>query len=622
MKKNECLNVVVVGHVDHGKSTVIGRLLADTNSLPEGVFNKIKTSSQDRGMQFEWAFLLDAFQAERDQGITIDSTQIWFKSSKRDYVIIDAPGHKEFLKNMMTGASRADAAILLIDACEGVQEQSRRHSYLLNLLGIKQVVVGVNKMDLCNYNKEKFYEVKKHILNYLDSIKIKPNFIIPLSAREGDGITRFSKNFSWYRGECLIDALDTLKLNLNLTKAPLRFPIQDIYKFDERRIISGRIESGSIKIGDDILFSPSNKTASIKSIETWNYEGKKESAQSGESVGITLDDQTFVERGEIVSHLYSPPIETDVFRARIFWFGHEKLNVGMKLLMKISTNEVEVYVQSIEKIISIDDLTETSAENVSRHQFAELVLRSRSLIAVDEGEKIFPTGRFGLIHNFKLVAGGLISMEGYADQRNVRKKVATNVTRVEHRVAVAERAKKNNHSPGIFWLTGLSGAGKSTIALEVERRLFDAGFQVYLLDGDNIRDGLNANLTFSPEDRSENIRRVGEVAALFARAGFVVLTAFISPYRSDRERARESAKDINFHEIYIESDLSTCEKRDPKGLYKKARAGEIKDFTGIDAPYENPENPNLVIDTQKNNSEICATILESYISVNLIKKPK
>ncbi len=612
----DLMRIVIVGHVDHGKSTLVGRLFHDTGSLPDGKFEAIQAMCERRGMPFEWAFLMDALQAERDQGITIDTTQIWFNTDKRDYVIIDAPGHTEFLKNMITGAASSDAAVLVIDADEGVQEQSRRHGYLLHLMGIRQVTVAVNKMDLCDYSEERFKAVEAEYRDYLSSIGVTPTFVIPVSAREGDAIASIGDNMPWYNGPTIVDALDAFEPVPGATDKPLRFPIQDVYKFDERRILAGRIESGSLSVGDTLLFSPSNKTAKVQSIEAWSVPQLPDHADAGYSVGVTLDKQLFVERGEVASHTEGAPIETDVFKARVFWLAHKSLEVGKRYKMKLNTLSVPVTVQAIEHVINTTDLSENKAASVERNSVGEITLRADRLIALDPFSDLSGTGRFVLVDDFDIAGGGIISMEGYADQRSFQTIASSNIQRVEHDVSADARKHRNGHLGGVMWFTGLSGSGKSTLAVEVEKQLFAEGYQVYVLDGDNVRSGLNANVDFSPEGRAENIRRIGEVAGLFARAGIIAITSFISPYRSDRDRARLVMGGSGFHEIYISADLETCEQRDPKGLYKKARSGEIADFTGIGAPYEAPDNPELVVDTGANDVETCVNAIIAYVGAN------
>ncbi len=606
------LKIVIVGHVDHGKSTLIGRLLHDTGSLPDGKLEELKAVSARRGMPIEWSFVLDAFQAERDQAVTIDTTQVWFKTARRDYVIIDAPGHREFLKNMVSGASSADAAILVIDAAEGVRETTRRHGYLLHLLGIRQVAVAINKMDLVDFAEARFAEVKAEIVRYLDEIGVTPTAIVPISGRDGDNIAAASERMPWYEGPDVVAVLERFQAQGAATDLPLRLPIQDVYKFDRRRILAGRLESGVLRVGDTLLFSPSNKTARVRSIESWHEDVPPVEAHAGDSVGITLDEQIFVERGEVASHAEHPPQLSTVFRGTVFWLGHEPLALGKPYKLKLATQEIPVTVQSIEKVIDTDSLAGHAAEDVERHAVAEVILRSRRIMALDEFRAIPRCGRFALIDGHETAGGGIVSMEGYPDQRQAFGVKSANLTAVEHRVAAASRAERNGHAGGVLWFTGLSGAGKSTLAMAVEQHLFRKGYHAYVLDGDNVRSGLNANLGFSPDDRAENIRRVGEVAALFADSGILCITAFISPYRSDRDRARQAAGRA-YHEIYIDSDLATCEQRDPKGLYRKARAGEIAEFTGVSAPYEAPADPELTVDSAQDSIDECVQTIVGYV---------
>ncbi len=605
------LRVALAGHVDHGKSTLVGRLVHDTGSLPEGKLEAIRASSAKRGMPFEWAFLLDAFQAERDQGITIDTTQVWLKTKKRTYTLVDAPGHKEFLRNMVTGAAAADGALLVVDAKEGVREQSRRHAYLLGLLGLTQIVVAVNKMDLVGYEQARFAEVARDIESYLASLGVAPKAVIPVSGREGDNIAERSKATPWYHGPTLVEAIDGFQPQPSPVDQALRFPIQDVYKFDERRILAGRIESGRLKVGDTIAFSPGGRKAKVASIEAWPEDAKPKEAEAGRSIGITLDDQIFVERGQIGHHEESGPAETNSLRARIVWLGRQPLVRGKRYKLKLATAEHPVEVQTIERVIDTADLASRPADAVGAGEIAEVVLRARATLAVDDARTMARTGRFVLVDGYDVAGGGTVSLDGHARSRRDAIR-STNVTKVEGRIELAERWQANGHRSGILWFTGLSGAGKSTLAVELEQHLFRKGWHVAVLDGDNIRYGLSSDLGFSPADREENIRRVGEVAALFARAGIIVITAFISPYRGDRDRVRKIVPDL-FHEVHVKADLATCERRDPKGLYAKARAGKIQEFTGISAPYEAPEAPELVVDTAAHSLEACLGQLSAYV---------
>ncbi|MBO6782916.1 MAG: adenylyl-sulfate kinase [Alphaproteobacteria bacterium] len=611
----DLMRVVIVGHVDHGKSTLVGRLFNDTGQLPDGKLEAIQEMCRRRGMPFEWAFLMDSLKAERDQGVTIDTSQIWFRHNQRQYVIIDAPGHREFIRNMVTGASNADAALLLIDADQGVRRQSRHHSYLLQLLGVREVAVAVNKMDLVGYDEARFREIETEYRGYLEGIGVRPRRVIPISAREGDNVAVASANMDWYAGPTVLDTLAEFERPESPVDRALRLPLQDVYKFDDRRILAGRIESGRVNVGDELVFSPSNRTARVASIETWNTADTPTSARAGQSVGLTLDEQIFVERGEIASHVAGAPIETDVFHLRLFWLADAPLEVGRTYGMKLGPRRLDATVERIERVIDVDALSDHDAESVARDEIADVVVRTSQLVAIDEHDDLPRTGRAILHDRHLTLAGGIISMGSYPDQREQVTVRATNITAVDHRVDHDRRAARNRHKAGVLWFTGLSGAGKSTLAMALEQRLFDEGYQVYVLDGDNVRTGLNANLGFSPEDRAENIRRVGEVAALLADAGLIVITAFISPYRADRDRAREAAG-ASFQEIFIKADVATCEARDPKGLYKRARAGEISDFTGISAPYEEPADPELVVDTSDRNVESCLDELVAYVKDN------
>ena len=617
MQPSEQLKIVIVGHVDHGKSTLVGRLFYDTGSLPEGKFEKIKAACDHRGMPFEWAFLMDGLQAERDQNITIDTAQIWFRTPKRQYVIIDAPGHKEFLKNMVTGAANAEAALLLIDANEGVQEQSRRHGFLLSLLGIRQVAIVVNKMDIKGYRQDVFQNIEREYRAFLRQLNVEPKLFIPISATIGDNVASKSANMPWYTGPTVLETLDQFEVAQPLPDLPLRFPVQDVYRFDARRILAGRIESGTLRVGDRLLFSPRNKESTVKSIERWDGP-QRDSATAGESVGITLEEQIFVKRGQIGSQESQAPIESDVFAAKLFWLGRQNLEVGRKVKFKLTTTEVECQIQSIEKLIDASTLKELDGSRgyIGRNDVAEVIIRTKSPIAFDRYDRVVPTGRFVIVDNRQVCGGGVIHKGDYPDQRNVLTGVKSqNIFWSVSKIDRIAREQRNKHKGAIIWLTGLSGAGKSTIATELERELFALGLHTYILDGDNIRHGLSANLGFAPEDRQENIRRVGEVAKLLMDAGVLVITAFISPYRDDRQLARSLVDEGDFIEVYVNAPVAVCEQRDPKGLYKKARAGQIANFTGVSAPYEAPTKPEIEVHTDKHSPAECVTQIIDHLRI-------
>jgi bifunctional enzyme CysN/CysC len=608
------LRVVFVGHVDHGKSTLIGRILHDTSSLPEGKIEQIKKACAAEGMGFEFAFLLDALLEEQKQNVTIDTTEIPFRTPRRQYAIIDAPGHKEFLKNMITGASRADAAILVIGADEGVREQSRRHAYLLSMLGIKHLIVVVNKMDLVDYSEKRFREIEQEYRKFLRELGLDARAFIPASAREGENVAQASMKMKWYGAASVLEALDLLDPQERDVDLPLRFCVQDVYRFDGCRIIAGRVETGALRVGDQLVFSPANKSSVVATIERWNAQ-ENGPAVAGDSIGITLSEQIFVERGYVASRENETPIEANRFHADLFWIVREPLRVGYLYSLRLATQDVKCEVVSIERVMDSSTLETKSdgREQLERNEIGRLTIQTRAPLVIDNHDRIPNLGRFVIIDDGQICGGGTIFGGVYTDRTVTKSK---NIFWTEGKITAGARAIRSGHRGAVIWLTGLSGAGKSTIAQSLERELFQRGMHTYVLDGDNIRHGLNSNLGFAPDDRVENIRRVSEVAKLMADAGTVVITAFISPYRMDRSRAREIALESNaeFIEVFVDAPLEVCEARDPKNLYKKARAGQIREFTGIDAPYEAPEDPEIVVHTdQQSVDESVATILEQLL---------
>jgi len=617
------LRVVFVGHVDHGKSTLIGRILSDTNSLPEGKLEQVQRACAAENMEFEFAFLLDALLEEQEQNITIDTTQIPFKTAKRNYMIIDAPGHKEFLKNMITGASSADAAVLVIAANEGVQEQSKRHAYLLSLLGVRQFCVVVNKMDLADYSEARFLEIEKKYRVFLKTLNLETDVFIPASARFGENITARSTKMKWHHGPTLAEALDAMTPMAPPTDLPLRLCVQDVYKFDDRRIIAGRIETGMLQVGDELVFSPANKTSIVQSIEHWppvttaatSPRANNGIAIAGDSIGITLHEQIFVERGYVASHSKDAPIETNRFHADLFWIARQPARLSQLYTARLATQEVKCQIVSLDEVMDSSSLERnpTKADQLARNEVGRLTIQTRAPIVLDNHDRLPPLGRFVLVDDGMICGGGIIYGGVYTDRGAIKSK---NIFWSEGKITAQARAAQHGHRGAVVWLTGLSGSGKSTIAQALERELFIRAMHPYVLDGDNIRHGLNSNLGFAPEDRVENIRRVSEVAKLMADAGNVVITAFISPYRADRQRARSIAMEGNaeFIEVFVDAPLEVCEERDPKNLYKKARAGEIREFTGIDAPYESPVDPEIVVQTnQQSVEESVASILERLL---------
>jgi bifunctional enzyme CysN/CysC len=600
------LKIVFVGHVDHGKSTLIGRILEKTGSLPEGKIEALRASCETQGRQFEYAFVLDALAEEQQQNVTIDTTQIQFRTAARSYVIIDAPGHEEFLKNMITGAASADAAVMVIAADEGSREQSRRHGQLLSLIGVRQVIVAVNKMDLVNYTESVFKQIEQEYGAFLGSLGLSARAFIPISSSTGANVADAGSDaMPWFKGMTLLGAIDNLEEAAAVAEQPLRFPIQDVYRRENRRILVGRVESGTLRVGDQLLFSPHHKTARVATIERWPASSV-ESASAGESIGITLRDHIFIERGHIASQETDAPVEANRVYAKVFWMGAEPLRVGARYRLKLVTQNVECEVVALSNVVDVATLDPAAGERTELrlNEVGEVTLQARRPLVLDNHDRVPTMGRFVLVEGNNLVGGGVISGARYTTAKAVK---SENIFWSESEITAERRALRNQHRGAVIWLTGLSGAGKSTIARALEKELFQLSMHTYILDGDNLRHGLNANLGFAPEDRAENIRRVSEVAKLMADAGTVVITSFISPYRADRARARTIALQAGaeFVEIFVDAPLAICEQRDPKGLYQKARAGELKGFTGIDAPYESPEDPEIVVRTNEQTAGEC-----------------
>lgn len=607
------VRIVIVGHVDHGKSTLVGRLLHETGSLPDGKLDMLKEVSARRGMPFEWSFLLDALQTERDQGITIDTTQIGFRTRARDVVLIDAPGHAEFLRNMITGASQADGALLIVDALEGVRDQTRRHGYLLHLLGVKQVAVVVNKMDRVDFSATRFAEIRDEISAHLTGLGVTPQAVIPISARDGDGVAALSQRSRWYRGPTVVDALDALQPAQPPEQLALRLPVQAIYKFDDRRIVAGRIESGRLASGDEIVIMPAGKIAKIKSVESWPATPLEGPQTAGRSVGITLDRDLFIERGDIIAHAGSAPRETRRIHARIFWLHDKPLGKGDQILVRLGTRESRASVVAIEKAVDPGELSSVENQSIARNHVGEIDIALAQPIAADAYADNPRTGRLVIEVNGRIAGGGLV-LSVDAGQRAV----PVDIVPVESALRPDERSARFRHHGAVVWLTGLPGSGKSTLARALERTVFGRGGSPILLDGDTFRAGLNRDLGFSAGDRSENIRRLAEVATHLARNGHIAIVAAVSPSRDDRASARQIA-DTAFREIHVATAADVCESRDPKGHYAKARAGGLPAFTGISNDYEPPVHCELVLDTATRSvSEAAAEIERMLLATGVL----
>jgi bifunctional enzyme CysN/CysC len=564
-KSSEHLNIVIVGHVDHGKSTLLGRLYADTGSLPDGKLEKVQAICRQQGKEFEYAFLFDAFLEEQEQGITIDTARTFFKWKGRQYIIIDAPGHKEFLKNMISGAARAEAALLLIDALEGVKEQSKKHGYLLSLLGVRQFAVVVNKMDLVGYRQDVFEGIEKEYREFLGQFGANPERIVPVSAKLGDNIANRSQAMAWYQGQTVLDTLSMFKKETVRSEQPLRFPIQDVYKFDARRILAGRLAAGRLRIGDHLVFSPSNKRANIRTIEAFNIEPVPTSAEAGQSVGITLDEQIFVERGEIATHQEQLPHVSTAFKANLFWLGKRPLEQGRRYLLRVATKEVDCEVAAIHRIIDTMDLNQQQgSKTVNRNQVAELTLRTKTPIAFDLSSSFEATGRFVLVDEYDIAGGGIVTEMIRDDQEFLREEARRrDFAWVKGEVGIEERAQQYGHRAAIVLIAGGRHTGKSFLAKKLEARLVADGRHAYLLDGENLRRGLDADLAEGERGQTmEMARRYGEVARLLADTGLIVVST-TNPFGLDYEEAAQAIRTLVYPTPVISIQMSKLPEEVP-----------------------------------------------------------
>ena len=564
-KPSENLNIVIVGHVDHGKSTLLGRLYADTGSLPDGKLEKVQAICNQQGKEFEYAFLFDAFLEEQEQGITIDTARTFFMWKGRQYIIIDAPGHKEFLKNMISGAARAEAALLLIDALEGVREQSKKHGYLLSLLGVRQFAVVVNKMDLVGYRQDVFDGIEKEYREFLGQFKAVPSQFIPVSAKLGDNIANRSDQMPWYSGSTVLETLGAFQKEAARSEQPLRLSVQDVYKFDARRIIAGRIVAGRLQVGDHLVFSPSNKRANIRTVEAFNIEPPPTEGQAGQSIGVTLDEQIFVERGEIASHQEHLPSVSTAFRANLFWLGKRPLEKERKYLLRVATKEVDCEVASIHRIIDTMDLAQQQGSNtVNKNQVAELTLRTKTPVAFDLSASFEATGRFVLVDEYDIAGGGIITELVHDDQEFLREEARRrDFAWVKGEVTVEDRAQQYGHRAAVVLITGGRYTGKSFLARNLEGRLVADGRHAYLLDGENLRRGLDADL--SDEERgqtTEMARRYGEVARLLTDTGLIVVST-TNPFGLAYREASQAIRTLVHPAPVIAVHMSKSEEEPP-----------------------------------------------------------
>ena len=602
------LRFLTCGSVDDGKSTLIGRLLYDTKLIFEDQLATLKRDSARHGTQGEhidFALLLDGLEAEREQGITIDVAYRFFATDKRKFIVADTPGHEQYTRNMATGASTADVAVILIDARKGVLTQTRRHTYIAHLLGVRHIVLAVNKMDLADYSRTRFHEIVASYLKVAEPLGFETITPIPMSALKGENVIRASQNMVWHDGPTLLEHLETIEVADERRAAAFRLPVQWVNRPNlDFRGFSGTVTSGSIRTGEVVLVAKSGKESRISRIAT--ADGDLHSAEAGQAVTLVLDDEIDASRGDVFVARDQRPDVSNQFAANILWMHEEALTTGHPYLLKIGTQTVQANVTSIRHKIDINTMEQSAGGPIGLNEIALCNLATIRPIVFDPYGIIRESGAFILIDRFTnlTVGAGMIT---------VSLMKATNVHRQAMDTTKATRSLMKGHRPVILWFTGLSGAGKSTVANLVERKLVDLGAHTYALDGDNIRQGLNRDLGFTDGDRVENIRRIGEVAKLFVDAGLIVTASFISPFRTERDAVRSLVEPGEFIEVFVDAPLDVAESRDPKGLYKRARAGEIQNFTGIDSPYEPPVSPELRLDTASHNAEALAELVIDHL---------
>jgi bifunctional enzyme CysN/CysC len=596
------LRFITCGSVDDGKSTLIGRLLYDSKMIFEDQLAALENDSRrigTQGQNIDFALLVDGLAAEREQGITIDVAYRFFATEKRKFIVADTPGHEQYTRNMVTGASTADLAVILIDGRKGVLTQTRRHSYLAHLIGIRHIVLAVNKMDLVGYDADRFAEIVADYRAFASSIGIEDFTAIPISGLGGDNIASRSDQTPWYQGPTLIEHLETVEVDLaGDRRRPFRMPVQWVNRPNlDFRGFAGLIASGTVKPGDAVRVLPSGRTSTIARIVT--MDGDLEEAGAGQSVTLTLADEIDCSRGDVLVAADAPPQVADQFQATVVWMDAEEMLPGRGYWMKIGTRTVSATVQPPKHAVDVNTLAELSVKTLGLNDIGVAEVYTDRGIAFEPYADSRDLGGFILIDKLTnaTVAAGMLQFALRRSQ-NVHWQ-AVEITREAH-------AAQKSQAPKVLWFTGLSGSGKSTIANLVEKRLHALGKHSFLLDGDNIRHGLNKDLGFTDADRVENVRRVGEVAKLMADAGLIVLTAFISPFRAERELVRSMLPEGEFVEVFIDTPLELAEARDVKGLYRKARAGELKNFTGIDSPYEPPEAPDIHVDTTRETPEAAA----------------
>ena len=586
------LRFITCGSVDDGKSTLIGRLLYDSKLILEDQVAVLEKDSRKHGTagdDIDFALLLDGLEAEREQGITIDVAYRFFSTEKRKFVVADTPGHEQYTRNMATGASTADLAIILVDARKGVLVQTLRHTYIAHMMGIRHIVLAVNKMDLVEHSRTRFHEIVAEYLKTADGLGFQTITPIPMSARYGDNVTSRSEAMSWHAGPTLLEHLEAVDAEDDVTGKPFRFSVQWVNRPNlDFRGFSGTVAAGSVRVGDELVVAASGQKAVLKRIAT--ADGDLETASAGDAVTLLLDREIDIARGDMLVEVENRPEVASQFAAEILWMHEDEMLPGRSYLLKAGAQSTPVSVTTLKHKLDVNTFEKVPGRKLDMNEIGVCNLSTARPIVFDKYSDIRDTGSFILIDRFtnQTVGAGMIE---FALRR------ATNIHTHAMDVTKARRAEIKAQKPAILWFTGLSGAGKSTIANLVERKLTEAGHHTYSLDGDNVRHGLNRDLGFTDADRVENIRRIGEVARLFVDAGMIVTCSFISPFRSERRMVRELVEEGEFIEVFVDAPLEVCMERDPKGLYKKAREGEIKNFTGFDSPYDAPENPELHICT-------------------------
>jgi bifunctional enzyme CysN/CysC len=611
------LRFITCGSVDDGKSTLIGRLLYDSKMIFDDQLSALEAASKKSGTQGEaidFALLVDGLAAEREQGITIDVAYRFFATEKRKFIVADTPGHEQYTRNMVTGASTADLAVLLVDARQGILTQTRRHAYLVHLLGIKHIVLAVNKMDLVDFDQARFDEIVADFADFAASLNMVPPLAIPISGLAGDNITDKSPHTPWYQGPALLPHLETVELAEDAAQnAAFAMPVQWVNRPNlDFRGFSGRLAGGTVKPGDKIRIVPSGKTSTVKEIVTMASDGTLATlpeAVAGQSVTLTLSDEIDCSRGDVIAAADNPPLAADRFEASLVWMDETAMLPGRAYELRLGTQAVSARIQTPKYAVNVNNMEHLAAADLGLNEIGAVELATDRPIVFAPFAESQKLGSFVLIDKISnaTVAAGMLHFS-LRRAHNIHWQ-AVDIDRAAH-------AELKGQRPKILWFTGLSGSGKSTIANALEKKLHANGKHTFLLDGDNVRHGLNKDLGFTDADRIENIRRIGEVAKLMSDAGLIVLTAFISPFRAERDMVRALVPAGDFIEVHVDTPLDIAERRDVKGLYKKARAGELKNFTGIDSPYEPPEVPEIIVNTTELSADEAADAIIAYLDKN------